>query len=76
MGRQQRVAYRAKLRSGLLVLGNNPRIGIAIDEIAIGLRALRVEHHNFYHRIDLDHNVVIVLRILHERADAALQVLQ
>lgn len=44
-------------------------IGKARDDLGAGLRAWPVEHHVIYYRIKSD--AIEVVRILHERADAA-----
>jgi toxin ParE1/3/4 len=68
-GRRQRGVYKAKLRRGFVALRDNPHLGLAREDLRPGLRALSVEHHVLYYRI-IDGTIEIV-RILHERADAA-----
>lgn len=50
-------------------LGDNPEMGSLHDDVGQEVRAMLVEHHVVYYRILA--NSIEVLRILHERMDAA-----
>jgi toxin ParE1/3/4 len=52
-------------------LRDHPRMGRERDDPRPGLLSLPVEHHVLYYRLRRD--VIEVVRILHERADAARQ---
>ncbi len=68
-GRQQRIAYRARLAGALRDLVQFPHLGRSRDDIAPGVRALPVGQHVDFYRAD-DASVTII-RILHQRMDAA-----
>ena len=68
-GDAQADAYQATLTKAADLLREYPLIGRARDDLGAGLRSWPVEHHVPYYRINGD--VVEVVRILHERVDAA-----
>jgi toxin ParE1/3/4 len=68
-GTTQRDEYRAAMNRALETLGANPEIGKAREDLSPGLRSYPVEHHVICYRIV--RNTVRVLRILHEKMDAA-----
>ena len=68
-GETQMQHYRSALDRGLVAIGDHPEIGRPRDQLLPGCRSLQVEHHELYYRIKPD--VIEVVRILHERADAA-----
>jgi toxin ParE1/3/4 len=68
-GVAQRDIYRAEIEQALATLGTNPLIGQARDDLSPGLRSYPVEAHIIYYRIS--GSVVRVVRILHQKMDAA-----
>jgi toxin ParE1/3/4 len=68
-GETQVQHYRSALDRGLVAIGDYPEIGRSHDRLLPGCRSLQVEHHEIYDRINPDE--IEVVRILHERADAA-----
>ena len=68
-GAQQRDRYEAALVRVIAALGDFPEMGTRRDNLVPGYRSQPVEHHVIYYRIKGD--VVEVVRILHERVDAA-----
>ena len=61
--------YRSVLDRGLVAIGDHPEIGRPRDRLFPGCRTIQVEHYLLYYRIKPD--LIEVVRILHERADAA-----
>ena len=68
-GLEQRDTYRNEIARALEVLRENPRLGRQRDEIAAGLRSLRVRQHVIYYRTSTER--VIVIRVMHGMMDAA-----
>lgn len=68
-GVAQRDAYRKEIDRALATLRSNPRLGRSRDEIRPGLRSYPVQRHVIYDRFGAD--VVPVVRVMHERMDAA-----
>jgi toxin ParE1/3/4 len=67
-GLEQRDRYDAALIRAFHTLGDNPQIGRARDDLFPDCRAYLVERHIIYYALfDL---TLVVLRILHTRADA------
>jgi toxin ParE1/3/4 len=67
-GAAQQQRYATALDQALAAIGDNPEIGRARDDLRPGYRACLVDQHLIIYRIT--HNAVIVLRVLHARADA------
>jgi toxin ParE1/3/4 len=63
--------YSAALSRGFETLRDYPRLGVARDDLAPGLRSLAVEQHRILYRIKDD--VIHVLRVVHFRQDARRQ---
>ena len=70
-GAEQAIAYEAAIDQALETLRDRPRLGRVRDELRPGLLSYPAEHHVIYYRLKPD--VVEVVRVLHERADAARQ---
>src|SRR5687768_13375086 len=68
-GKRQRNAYRAVLLRGFGVLRDHPLIGVVRDDLGPGLRTHHVGSHILYYTSEDE--AVTILRILHERSDAA-----
>jgi toxin ParE1/3/4 len=68
-GNTQRDTYNAALERALRRIGDHPRIGPARPEIGTGVRSVLVREHVVSYRIEADK--IRVLRILHQRMDAA-----
>ncbi|HUG63455.1 MAG TPA: type II toxin-antitoxin system RelE/ParE family toxin [Methylomirabilota bacterium] len=68
-GEQQMLRYQESLDRAIEHLGDFPEIGPQRDDLCARCRLLPVEHHALYYRIEAD--AIQVVRILHERADAA-----
>ena len=67
-GERQQLAYNAALLRALELIGNNPHIGRAIDDVRPGYRAYPVEQHVLLYRIRGGR--ASVSRIIHSRMDA------
>jgi toxin ParE1/3/4 len=67
-GPEQEVRYVEAIDRALLLLGENPLLGRARDDLRPGLRGLPVEQHLIVYEVR--RGVVRVLRILHQRMDA------
>ena len=68
-GVEQCDRYESTLLRAITALGDFPEMGTRRDKLGPDYRSQPVEHHVLYYRILGD--VVEVMRILHERADAA-----
>lgn len=67
-GIQQTENYYDALMRCLELLGENPELGYAVDDIRSGYRRFPHESHVIFYT--LDQNDVFVVRILHKRMDA------
>src|SRR5687767_7052477 len=67
-GEVQRDRYDAVLERAIAALADFPEIGPRMPWIFPGCHIRPVEHHVLYYRITDD--VIVVVRILHERADS------
>ncbi|MGN6031840.1 MAG: type II toxin-antitoxin system RelE/ParE family toxin [Thermomicrobiales bacterium] len=65
-GTEQRVRYLALLRAAVIRLAEFPELGEPESDIAVGIRAIRVEMHIVYYRVTP--KTIRVLRIRHIRA--------
>ena len=68
-GAEQALTYEAAIDRALETLRDHPRMGRARDDLRPGLFSFPAEHHVIYYRIKA--GAIEVVRILHERADAA-----
>jgi toxin ParE1/3/4 len=66
-GVEQRTIYRTKLSQALRRIGEYPELGASRDDLRPGLRALVVEQHVIFYRVEADRPRV--LRILHQAQD-------
>ncbi len=70
-GQQQRYDYQDRVRKRLDSLLANPDLGVSVEDFSSSLRGLHIEKHVAYYRVSGD--VIEIVRVLHERADAAQQ---
>jgi toxin ParE1/3/4 len=68
-GVDQAIEYDAAFDRVFETLKDNPWIGRSRDEFRPGLMSFPVEHHVLFYRLKGD--VIEIVRILHERADAS-----
>ena len=68
-GPEQAIKYDAAIDRVFGTLRDNPMIGKVREDLQPNLRSFPAEHHVIFYRIKK--NVVEIVRILHERADAA-----
>ena len=66
-GAAQADRYHEELTNAMDQLADNPKLGKAIDAVRSGYRALRVNRHTIYYRIE-GHDIRI-MRVRHERMD-------
>jgi toxin ParE1/3/4 len=64
-GEEKATAYLLQLDAGIQGLRNNPQIGKAHDHIRKGYRAIQINRHVVFYRLQA-HSINIV-RVLHER---------
>lgn len=69
-GGGQHARYRAAIDRAFTLLRAHPHLGRSRDDLYIGCRYLRVEHHVMYYD-QPDASTIVVRRILHARRDAA-----
>jgi toxin ParE1/3/4 len=69
-GIAQRRKYLAKMEATLRLLAQNPEMGMQREELLPGYRSMRIGRHIAYYRHAP--GGIEVIRILHERMDAAL----
>jgi toxin ParE1/3/4 len=67
-GLPQTEIYYQSLQECLRLIGENPELGIAIDDIRAGYRCFPHQSHIVYYQSQLDH--VRIIRVLHQRMDA------
>ncbi len=68
-GPEQAAVYETAIHDAMETLREHPKIGTARDEIRPGLLSFPVERHVLFYRHS--RGGIEILRILHERADAA-----
>lgn len=68
-GETQRDRYEVTLLQAIAALADFPEVGRRSPEHFSGCRVRPVEHHVLFYRIEDD--IIVVIRILHERADPA-----
>jgi toxin ParE1/3/4 len=66
-GEQQRESYLERLFAGLEQIRTSPTIGRMRDDIRLGLRSRRIEHHIVYYVVKK--KVIFVAAVLHERME-------
>jgi toxin ParE1/3/4 len=64
-GERQRDEYAEAMRAAFVGIGTFPGIGRSSEDVAPGCRALPVEQHVIYYRVE--EHTVRILRILHAR---------
>ena len=67
-GALQTESYYASLRQCLELLGDNPEMGSAADDIRSGYRRFPHESHVIFYTVDAED--IVIVRILHKRMDA------
>jgi len=67
-GEDQEAVYAAALDRAFVAIGNYPQLGRERNDLRLGYRTYLVEQHVIYYR--LTDTTIIILRILHHRADA------
>src|ERR1044072_137397 len=65
-GERQRAIYKAKIDNALEVIENDPYKG---RKTVPGMHMVKVEKHRIFSRVE--HETIIVVRILHQRMDEA-----
>jgi toxin ParE1/3/4 len=65
----QHASYRAAIDRAFTMLRAHPRLGQSRDDLYVGCRNLRVEHHVINYD-QPDDATIVVRRILHQRQDA------
>ncbi|MDA0207455.1 MAG: type II toxin-antitoxin system RelE/ParE family toxin [Acidobacteria bacterium] len=70
-GETQADRYFDELEAGILRLAHNPELGRACEHIRADYRALRINRHIVFYK--LEPSLIRVVRILHQRMDPALR---
>lgn len=68
-GADQAEEYLRELQHAIERAATNPRIGRPCDEIRPGYRKLAAGSHTLFYRLTPAHDVVDVVRVLHQRMD-------
>lgn len=68
-GEEQTVVYFTEIANILDSLAIFPRMGRRTDHVPLGVFSIPAGHHSILYRINDDHGIVHILRIVHERMD-------
>ena len=68
-GEAQADKYYNQLIASIETIQNNPKIGIACDNIRKGYRCYHVKEHYFFYRVTA--NKIHIIRVLHEKMQVA-----
>jgi toxin ParE1/3/4 len=66
-GEERWATYRDTFQRALLMIGDNPQIGRARDDLRVGYRAYLLEQHYIFYRVT--RRRIVVSRIIHSRRD-------
>jgi toxin ParE1/3/4 len=72
-GIDQADGYLRLIHGAVQRAATNPKIGRPCDDVRPGYLKLAVGSHTLYYRVDAAHDVITVVRVLHQRMDVEQQ---